>query len=141
MRLLRILSLSFLLLFTTSAFAADQPKLRQGMNLQQARGALQSAGWIVPKSSQCLTHSGLRDASDERFKTGECISMFTDRFYLDFTEFFGASLNGVTVSGLYSDGFGKCLEVIYSYSELDTESEDLAKKIKVDSWYPRDCAR
>jgi|LakMenEpi03Aug12_release.lakeMendotaPanAssembly.Ray.scaffolds.fasta_scaffold1407403_1 hypothetical protein len=128
-----------LLLGAHDSQASDLPKLRQGMSLKQAREVLINAGWIVQKNSKCLTHSGIRDETAEEFKTGECTSLYSDTFYLNFTEYEGSSLNSLLIYGLYRDGFGKCISVTFTYRELDTESDDLAKKMSVESWNTEKC--
>lgn len=120
---------------TDMAFSADNPKLKQGMNLNQARKAIISSGWMVSNRSKCLTHSGLRDNP----LPNDCIELYSDEFYLNFPEYDGASLNASEVWGVYKDGYGKCLEVVYGYSEEFSESKALAKHISVDFWKTKDC--
>ena len=127
-----------LLLLADMVLGADKPKLRQGMNLVQAREALMNAGWIVPYSirSKCLSNSGMRDNT---YDVGNCDGMYSDEFHLDFPEYEGGSLNGSVVWGVYKDGYGDCLEVAYGYSEEFYDSKDLAKHIAVDSWKLKKC--
>lgn len=128
-----ILCISFSL--TDIAFSADKPKLRQNMNLAQARKAIIYSGWMVNNRSKCLTNSGLKDDP----LPNDCVGLYSDEFYLDFPEYDGASLNGSTVWGVYKDGYGKCLEVLYGYNEELSESKDLAKHISIDSWGIKKC--
>ena len=95
---------------TDTAFSADKPKLRQNMNLAEAREAIINSGWMVPDSnrSKCLSRSGMRDDS---LDVGNCDGMFSDEFHLNFPEYEGGSHNGLTVWGVYRDGYGECLEV------------------------------
>lgn len=125
---------------TDTAFSADKPRLRQNMNLAEAREAIINSGWMVPYSnrSKCLSRSGIRDDS---LDVGNCDGMFSDEFHLNFPEYEGGSHNGLTVWGVYRDGYGECLEVTFGYSEELSESKDLAEYITVDSWRIEKCEK
>lgn len=130
------LAILLFFVFVSSTFAAELPRLRQGMSLSDSRAQIIKSGFQLPEYNKaCLTHA--QTLLQENLQQATFCGMWQLSFLQKFVEYDGASASSPTVWAAYHDGYGQCLTVGYGYDEEYIKEPDpkrLLEGLRVVTW-------